>query len=291
MQRFWLAAVWCALASATRADEKLAGIACRSVHLGYAAPAGLAFYNETAVLQSARGTYFCVCGFNKGYFGIQELGDGKKVVIFSVWEPGAQNNPNIVAEERRTKCLFQGEGVRVNRFGGEGTGGQSFFDFDWKPDAVYRFLVTAEADGERTAYTGHFYLPDAKQWKKLVTFSTLADGKKLGGYYSFVEDFRRNRVSATEARKASFGNGWVKPFDGPWQPLLKARFTADGNPATNIDAGLLGDRFFLSTGGSVANTGVKLNETITRPGPAGDPPADLPAIPPAASDSTAPGRN
>src|SRR5665213_1936249 len=73
------------------ADEKLAGIACRSVHLGYPAPEGAAFYNEVTVEKSAAGTYFMACGFDQGYFGIQELADGKKLVLFSVWDPGEQN--------------------------------------------------------------------------------------------------------------------------------------------------------------------------------------------------------
>ena len=66
-----------------RADEKLQGIACRSVHLGYPAPVSVAFYNEVTIEQSAAGTYFMVCGWDKGYFGMQELGNGKKLVLFS----------------------------------------------------------------------------------------------------------------------------------------------------------------------------------------------------------------
>src|SRR5262245_31600749 len=85
----------CTIASA---DEKLAGRACRSVHLGFQAPAGTAFYNEVVVDQSAPGTYFCVCGFNHGYFGIQQIDDKKKVVIFSVWDPGKQDDPKSVDE-------------------------------------------------------------------------------------------------------------------------------------------------------------------------------------------------
>ena len=54
------------------ADERLKGIACRSVHLGYPAAAGVSFYNEVTVEKSADGTYFMVCGWSKGYFGIQE---------------------------------------------------------------------------------------------------------------------------------------------------------------------------------------------------------------------------
>src|SRR5262249_17752420 len=83
--------------------------ACRSVHLHYPAPEAVAFCNEVTVDRSAPGTYFCACGFHMGYFGIQELGNGKKVVIFSVWEPGRQDDPKAVAEERRVRLVAKGE--------------------------------------------------------------------------------------------------------------------------------------------------------------------------------------
>ena len=59
------------LAFPAAADERLKGIACRSVHLGYPAPEGTAFYNEADVEKTSEGTYFMVCGWSKGYFGIQ----------------------------------------------------------------------------------------------------------------------------------------------------------------------------------------------------------------------------
>jgi hypothetical protein len=244
------------------ADERLAGIACRSVHLQYQAPAGQAFYNEVAVEKSAPGTYFCVCGFNHGYYGLQELANGKKVLIFSVWDPGRQDDPNAVKDEERVRLLFKDDQVRTGRFGGEGTGGQSFYDFDWQPGETYRFLVRAVPNDKRTEFTAWFYLPGEKAWKKLVTFSTLTGGKPLGGYYSFVEDFRRNRVSAGQARQALFGHGFVQAQDGKWSPLLEARFTADSNPSLAIDAGQKDGRFFLVTGGESKNTGTQLGQPI-----------------------------
>src|SRR4051812_2652823 len=150
-------------------DEKLKGVACRSVHLSYPAPEGVAFYNEMTVEKSADGTYFMACGFSKGYFGIQEKADGKKVVIFSVWDPTAGDDPKKVKDELRVKTLHQGEGVRIGRFGNEGTGGQSFYDHDWKVGQTYRFYVTAKVDGQRTEYGAYFYLNDRKQWKHLAT--------------------------------------------------------------------------------------------------------------------------
>ena len=265
------------------ADESLAGKACRSVHLGYQAPPGDAFYAETQVEQSAAGSYFMVCGWNTGYFGIQEIRPGRKVVIFSVWDPTRGNDPGAVDPSQRVGILHEGEGVRVSRFGGEGTGGKSMFDFDWQVGQTYRCLVTATANEKRTEYAGYFYLPDQQRWKHLVTFSTITGGKPLKGYYSFVEDFRRNGRSAQQARVARFGNVWVRDTKGAWQSVRRARFTGDANPATNIDAGQREASFYLATGGDTQNSGRELRSFIDLQGklPA-QPPTDLP-IPNASS--------
>jgi len=246
-------------------DERLEGIACRSVHLQYRAPAGTAFYGEATVDKSAEGTYFCVCGFNHGYYGLQELSDGKKLLIFSIWDPGKQNDPSAVADDQRVKLIYRDEAVRVGRFGNEGTGGQSFFDFNWKAGETYRFLVTTKVNGQRTEFSGWFFLPETKQWKKLVTFSTITGGKPLAGYYAFVEDFRRNRISTKHVREGRFGNGWVRDEQGQWQPIAAATFTADKNPAININAGLRGKMFFLATGGDTKNDVTRLGDPIKLP--------------------------
>ena len=260
-----LAVVYVFAALPARADERLKGIACRSVHLAYPAPEGVAFYNELTVEKSADGTYFMAAGWSKGYFGVQELASGKKLVLFSVWDPTSGDNPKNVDESKRVKMLYKDDAVRVRRFGGEGTGGQSFFDYDWTIGQTYRFLVTAKLDGAaRTAYSGYFFVPEKNQWIHLVTFSTVTSGTLLTGYYSFVEDFRRNKVSATKERRARFGNGWIKSARGDWIPLNKARFTADANPVLNIDAGAMGGRYFLATGGDIDNRTTKLREIINR---------------------------
>ncbi len=271
----WSAACLAASAPA-RADEKLAGIACRSVHLGYDAPQGSSFLCEVTVRQSAPGTYFCVCGFNHGYFGLQELADGKKLLIFSIWDPGNQDDPKTVKEEQRVKLVHQGEKVRIGRFGGEGTGGQSFLDYDWKTDQPYRFLVMATYAKPRMEYAGWFYDPVAEKWRHMVTFFTLTKGELLGGYYSFIEDFRRNRVSAGQTRRAEFGGGWVQAEEGKWQALRSAQFTTDSNPVTNIDAGTVEDRFFLTTGGKITNDHTPLGKPVTLKESSATQPVDLP---------------
>ena len=240
------------------AQEKRKPRAARSVHLAYEAPDGISFYNEVKVVKSAKATYFSVCGFRHGYFGMQELWNGKKVVIFSIWDPGKQDNPNIVKKEDRVKVLHEGKDVKVSRFGGEGTGGKSMYDYDWKVGKTYRFMVKVKVKDGRSAYSGYFYEPKKKAWKHLVTFEVYTGGDYLKGYYSFVEDFRRNGESVTWKRRADFLNGWVQTKDGKWVSLNKARFTGDPTPLDNIDAGPKQDGFFLATGGEIKNKTVKL---------------------------------
>jgi len=267
-RRFLLGAMLCVLAagSTARADERLKGIACRSVHLRYPAPAGRAFYNEITIRESAPGTYFMVCGWDKGYYGLQELANGKKLLIFSVWD-SESNDPNAQKAEARTRLLHQDEKLRVKRFGGEGSGGQSFYDYDWKVGETYKLMVTARPDGDRTEYAGWFFVPEEKAWKHLVTFSTITGGKDLGGYYSFIEDFKRDRVSTTKVRRAEFGDAWVAPVSGEPVPVSKVQFTADRNPVLNIDAFAKEGRFTLATGGETKNEGAKLREYLELPPP------------------------
>ena len=250
--------------------------AARSVHLHYPAPDADAFYNEVTVERSVPGSYFMACGFRHGYFGIQELSAGRKVVLFSVWDASRGDDANKVPLEQRVEVLHQDPAVQVKRFGGEGTGGQSFFKYDWKTGETCRFFVRAKVDGQKTAYAAYFYLPTEKSWKHLVTFRTFTGGDRLNGLYSFIEDFRRDTKSAGETRRAAFGNGWV--LAGGWEPLLKARFTASSSKweaKDTIDAGPAGPGFYLQTGGDTKTT-TPLNRTIERNGLDSKPP-DVPA--------------
>ncbi|MEW6302793.1 MAG: DUF3472 domain-containing protein [Verrucomicrobiota bacterium] len=231
--------------------------AARSVHLGFNAPASELFYHEMTVEESTPGSYFMACGWNTGYFGIQELADQRKVVIFSVWDPTKGDDPKAVKPEDRVELLHSDPEVRIKRFGGEGTGGQCMMDFPWAVGATNRFLVRATVEGGKTAYAGYVYQPAQQQWKHLVTFRTRTSGQPLKELYSFVEDFRRDGKSANERRRARFGNAWVKTTRGEWVPLTQARFTASSatwEAKETIDAGVKGGEFFLTTGGDTKTT-------------------------------------
>ena len=239
--------------------------AARSVHWGWPAPEAEIFTTSMIVDESVPGSYFMACGWNTGYFGIQELANKRKVIIFSVWDPSKGDDPNAVTPEQRVECLFNDPEMRIRRFGGEGTGGQCMGDFPWKLGETNRFLVRAKLEGEKTAYTG--YVLQKGNWRKLVTFRTRTGGLPLKGLYSFVEDFRRDHKSAQEMRKARFGEGWVKTVNGDWVTLARARFTAssaDWEAKETINAGLEGNWFFLQTGGDTKQS-LQLRTVVERP--------------------------
>ena len=95
-----------------------------------------------------------------------------------------------------------------------------------------------------------------------MTFSTITGGKELSGYYSFVEDFKRDQRFRDQGSQ-----GWLRQRLGEngqreWEAVTKAKFTADSNPVVNINAGVKDDHFFLVTGGKTENTDVKLGESM-----------------------------
>jgi hypothetical protein len=252
--------------------------AARSVHLAYTAPEGTLFYNEIVVEKSVDGSYFMACGWNTGYFGIQQLNSStNKVVLFSVWDSARGDDPKAVKAEERVEVLFQGEGVRIKRFGGEGTGGQCMAPFSWELNETNHFLVRAEVEKEKTAYTAWIQRRGAHEWWKLATFRTRTQGRPLSGYYSFVEDFRRDGVSATEQRRARFQNCWIKTVEGKWLAVDKARFTASSatwEAKESINAGTADRGFFLETGGETRME-TALKSFLTLPA-SENPPANLP---------------
>lgn len=252
--------------------------AARSVHLGWEADDADTFYLEMTIDRTTAGSYFMACGWNTGYFGLQELGDGRKVVIFSVWDPTKGDDPNAVPIEERVEVLASDPGMRIRRFGGEGTGGQCLGPFAWKIGETHRFAVQAKVEDQKTVYSGYIFDCEAERWRHLVTFRTRSGGKPLRGLYSFIEDFRRDTKSVHDVRTARFGNGWMRTTAGSWQPLTRARFTASGaewEAKDSIDAGPIDGRWFLATGG-MTRMSMPLKSLIELPVSAeAKPPADL----------------
>jgi hypothetical protein len=234
--------------------------AARSVHLAFLPPESQAdiFYNECVVEKSTDGSYFMVCGWDTGYFGIQQLNRDRKVAIFSVWDPTKGDDPAAVKTADRVELLFQNPAARIKRFGGEGTGGQCMIDFNWKLGETNQFAIRAETTTDntirKTAYSAFLRNGSSNEWQKLATFRVRTEQEGLRGLYSFIEDFRRDTKSVSDLRRARFGNAWIQTRASEWKPITKARFTASNaewESKENIDAGIIDAWFYLATGGDI----------------------------------------
>jgi hypothetical protein len=246
-----------------------------SIHLRYKESDVSTFYSEVTVKRSAPGTYFAVTGWHNGYFGLQEKGDGKKVLIFSVW--GSKNdNPASTSRHLAVKLIQKDPEVRTGEFGNEGSGMQSFLDYDWKPNITYAFMVKAKMVDDRAEYSGYFRAPDSKRWRHLVTMSTPHDASLLKGLHSFAEDFRRDESSAREVRRATFSNAWARRQDGSTIRLLTAMVTSTPSNARTLDAEVSALGITIATGGHTENKTTTLGVRIDRPASINDElPGDL----------------
>jgi hypothetical protein len=151
-------------------------------------------------------------------------------------------------------------------------------DFPWRVGGRLRFLVRAEAHGDKTAYAGWLHDERAGEWRHLVTFRTRNAGRLLRGLNSFVEDFRRDGRSVGEVRRSRFRAGWVRVAGGAWQPLAAARFTASRaawEARDTINAGRAGDGYFLMTGGETRRE-AELGAALPGLAAAVEGPTDLP---------------
>jgi hypothetical protein len=228
-----------------------------SCHLGYTIPTSSNvsyYYNEVTVPvgEDKIGSYFMANGFGEGYFGIQVNSATERRVLFSVWSPFPTDDPNNIPPDHKIILNKAGSGVTIGEFGNEGSGGQSYYKYNWTAGQTYKFLLKGEPDGTgKTDYTAWFLSPDTTTWKLIASWKRPQTSTYLKGFYSFVENF--NPENGYMGRKAEFKNQWVRTSAGNWQAVSAAKFTVDAtyNAQQRIDAmgGTNGNSFFLQNGG------------------------------------------
>ncbi|RYD31603.1 MAG: DUF3472 domain-containing protein [Verrucomicrobiaceae bacterium] len=242
-----------------------------SVHLGYSLPEGEPvewFYNEITVPEGSDpiGSYFMSNGFGEGYFGMQVNSPEERRVLFSVWSPFTTDNPKEIPDDQKITLLKKGEGVHGGEFGGEGSGGQSYWNYPWKAGTAYKFLNRVHPDGKgSTVYSAWFHLPEQNTWKLIASFKRPKTDKHLTGAHSFLENFS-DRLGYL-GRQAFYGNQWACDVKGQWHEVTKARFTGDDiaqrQYRRDYAGGTDSTRFFLRNGGFFAES-VPLGGRFTR---------------------------
>jgi hypothetical protein len=218
-----------------------------SIHVGYTVPPAHRddvawFHVELTPKTDPVHSYYMATGWHRGYFGMQVNSATERRLIFSVWDAGGEAiDRGKVAADDRVTLVAKGERVHAGDFGNEGTGGHSHLVHDWQLGATFRFLLHARVDGNATIYSGFFWFAAEQRWGLIASFRAPKDGKLPRGLYSFSENFSGS--TGDRRRECEFGNAWIRPTQGEWLPLLRARFTHDET----------GDRVRLDRWGNTRN--------------------------------------
>jgi hypothetical protein len=191
-------------------------------------------------------------GFGEGYFGIQVNSATERRVLFSVWSPFSTDDPKSIPEDMRISLLKKGEGVHTGEFGNEGSGGQSYFRYNWKAGNTYKFLLKGEPDNHNnTTYTAYFFAPEKNEWMLIASFKRPKTDTYLKRFHSFLENFIPEQ--GDKERRVLFGNQWIADGNGNWIELNKAGFTYDNTAAKgyrmDYAGGIENGQFFLKNCG------------------------------------------
>ena len=244
--------------------EELVRRQARSVHLFYHpfAPLAQSAMASVEVLESAPHSYFMVLGWDTGYCGFQELADGQRCFIFSLWDQGDMYDfkarEKHVDEAKRARLVYAAPDVEVGRFELEGTGARTLTKVDWRENEPMRVKIDSTPDGgERMAYTAQIKV-GTNDWKRIATISavcTKPEQRGVTGIHSFIEDFARDYKSVKIPHRARFFDIFTTASaTSRWVRVERARFSADSTPSNTIDAWSdAPGSFRLSTGGDTQN--------------------------------------
>jgi hypothetical protein len=268
-------------------DEFYWGKRGPSVHLTFSSETEVGdtkwFYNEITVPSEndVIGSYFMAIGFAEGYFGIQVNSENERRVLFSVWSPYKTDNPQEIPEDQRIKMLKKGESVTAGKFGGEGSGGQSYLKYMWKAGLTYKFLMKGEPAGDnKTDYTAYFYSPEEDKWMLIASFRRPQTSTYLTRFHSFLENFIP--VQGKYARMGVWSNQWVCSKEGEWLETNIAKFTADNTArkGSRLDyaGGVVDGQFFMKNCGFFDET-VAIGSQFTRPKSNKKPDIDFDSLP------------
>jgi len=258
-----------------------------SVHFRYKEPTESPvqyFYNEIRVPfgQDAIGAYFMACGFSEGYFGIQVNSSLERRVLFSVWSDYKTDDPGQVPEDYKVRLIKKSPGVIAQEFGAEGSGMQSFTQFNWKTEVTYRFLLYGSPlDENNTVFTAWVSSEEIPEWKLIASFMKPKKSVYLSSLYSFAENF----VPETGhlERRVMLGNQWVRDaVKSKWYEVRTAIFTGDETSRkdrADFAGGAIGNQFYLRHCGFFDDK-VKTNQQFTRDSSGINPPEiSFPTLP------------
>eukprot|EP00931_Biecheleriopsis_adriatica_P118385 TRINITY_DN93800_c0_g1_i1.p1 TRINITY_DN93800_c0_g1~~TRINITY_DN93800_c0_g1_i1.p1 ORF type:complete len:659 (+),score=64.35 TRINITY_DN93800_c0_g1_i1:113-2089(+) len=165
----------------------------------------------------ADSTYYMFGGFFCGYGGIQQLGNGRQTITFSVW------NANI---GERAETLETGPGARASNFDGEGMGCGVVYEegsenVKWSPGNIYTWLLRALPDGHATVFSAYIYKPEIGEWQFIASHCRPDPEALEQGRVESPGGFLEDPGHTAQRRMARYGPCWVQRPNGIWEAVVR----------------------------------------------------------------------
>lgn len=239
--------------------------------------------------------YYMVSGFSGGYSGIQVSGDFDlahpkgNTFLFSVWSDFKTEDSSQIPDDYQpwTDAIRQGDDMRDEGFGNEGSGVHANWYYKWNPNTIYKILIhqenlgTVRRNGKDypncKAYTCWLYVPEEGGWNFFVRYVRPNDNRSsLGIPSSFVENPSGTHSSS---KYRGYYRHWIRYKGGnEWVSLINGHFTTTGanevhprydigigHENINDQNGYGGNFFYIFSGGFTVNTGKNgLNDYLER---------------------------
>lgn len=203
------------------------------------------------------GSFFCPLDFESGFFGIQNISDSERWVLFSIWNSVTPDSKRCVSANSRARLVGKDSAAFVKTIEDNGYVLQCYLKYNWKVGVTYRFALHAEhVIPDATDYSAYFFDPEKEKWHYIATIRRPQTPYLLSGLFSFVENFVPEE--GYRSREAFFGPIWLYGSqDKQWHSITKAKFSYDdtGRRGIRVDffGGVKDDRFFLKMGGFFCN--------------------------------------
>ena len=169
--------------------------AARSVHLHYAAPDGTLFYNEATVEQSQRGSYFCAAGSGRAISASRSSATARRSSSSPSGIRGTSRTPTRWRRRSASSCCTRATASAPAGSAAKGPAGRASSITRGRPARPAGSSSRRPSRETRPRSPRTLPRDGTGGWKHLATFRTLSKGSPLKGYYSFVEDFRRDGKS------------------------------------------------------------------------------------------------
>jgi hypothetical protein len=226
-------------------------------------------YNEIRVPkgEAALRTYYCVIQGYNYYCGIQTNSKPERRIIFSAWDSRGGKNKTDIPDSEKSVLVSAGKGVIFNRFNNEGSGIHTHYQFDWREDSTYKFLIHTVPDSILKTSTITLFVYIDNSWKLIAKIRRSEFIGYEKGAASFMEDFTSR--DDKHRRSGSFQNFWVRNVSGSWKEINRVYYYlpfGDGNrKIKDFGCGLSTSHgFMLISGGGFAGAYIPTPVWLTR---------------------------